>query len=148
MTQEAVDAILALSGAHATIVKALDRRLGGHGLSYAEVRLLSALAVQPAKTLRAGELAHELGLSASGVTRAILPLEKRGIVAREPDPNDARASRIRLSEAGARLHSEASQTIEESADALMRRLSVGQIRQLERLLGEIGAVPAKGGGSR
>jgi DNA-binding MarR family transcriptional regulator len=72
------------------------------------------------------------------VTRAVLPLEKRGIVKREPDPGDARSNRVTLTPAGRELIVDAGATAAEAATKLMRRLSLGQTRQLERLLGEIG----------
>ncbi|MEO9170593.1 MAG: MarR family transcriptional regulator [Candidatus Baltobacteraceae bacterium] len=149
MPNEAAEALLQLSTTFAVATKLLDSRIGGsHGLSYAEVRLLGALASAPSGKMRPGELALDLGLAASGVTRAVLPLEKRGIVSREPDPRDARAGQVALTGAGKRLVEETALTVDESASALMRRLSVGQIRQLERLLAEIDASPAKSGGSR
>lgn len=149
MSNEASEALLELAAAHAAAVKVLDTRLGGHhGLSYAEVRLLGAIAASPASKRRPGELAADLGLTASGVTRAVLPLEKRGIVARESDPRDARAGQVALTPAGRRLWEETAITVDETASALMRRLSVGQIRQLERLLSELDSSPAKSGGSR
>lgn len=149
MSNEASEALLELAGAFAAATKVLDTRLGGlHGLSYAEVRLLGAIAGSPAGKKRPSELAADLGLSASGVTRAVLPLEKRGIVARESDPRDARAGQVALTPAGRRLWEETAITVDETASALMRRLSVGQIRQLERLLSELDASPVKSGGSR
>lgn len=149
MSLEASETLDRLCRAYATAAKLLDTRLGGHcGLSFAEVRLLSAIAASAAGRMRPGELALELGLTPSGVTRSVLPLEKRGIVTREPDPRDARAGQVALTAAGRRLHEEATLTVDESAASLMRRLSTGQIRQLERLLAEIDPSPAKSGGSR
>ncbi|MDQ2865449.1 MAG: hypothetical protein M3R51_04430, partial [Candidatus Eremiobacteraeota bacterium] len=92
--------------------------------------------------------AAHLGLTPSGVSRAVLPLESRGIVMRTPDPRDGRAGHLELTAAGKRLCEESRITLDAAAIALMRRLSIGQIRQLERLLSEIDAVPAKSGGSR
>jgi len=67
----------------------------------------------------------------------VLPLEKRGIVRRERDPGDARSSRVVLTAAGRTLVNDAVKTAVESTNRLLRRLSLGQTRQLERLLGEI-----------
>jgi DNA-binding MarR family transcriptional regulator len=132
-------ALAQLARAHAAITRVLDAKIGAHhGLSFAELRLLQALAGAPERGLRPTELAAALDVSASGVTRAALPLEKRGIVARRPDPGDARASRLTLTLAGRTLSEHAAATAAEGAGRLMRRLSLGQTRQLERLLGEIG----------
>ena len=131
-------ALLRLSKSHAAVTRSLDAGLGAHhGLSFAELRLLRELAAAPGSRLRPTDLAAELEITASGVTRAVLPLEKRGIVRRERDPGDARSSRIALTPAGRTLVADAARTAAESATRLMRRLSLGQTRQLERLLGEI-----------
>ena len=133
------EALLRLAATNARIVREVETRIGGHhGLGFSELRLLRALAAAPDHQLRPTDLAAELEITASGVTRAILPLEKRGIVKRSSDPQDARASRISLTAAGQTLANQASTTAAETAAKLMRRLSVGQVRQLERLLSEIG----------
>ncbi len=131
-------ALLRLSKTHAAITRKLEAGLGGHhGLGFAELRLLRALADAPESGQRPTDLAGDLELTASGVTRALLPLEKRGIVRRERDLGDARSSRVVLTPAGRTLITDASITAAEAAARLMRRLSLGQTRQLERLLGEI-----------
>ncbi|HZZ00816.1 MAG TPA: MarR family transcriptional regulator [Candidatus Baltobacteraceae bacterium] len=133
------EAVLRLATTNARIVRELETRIGGHhGLGFSELRLLRALADAPEQRLRPTDLAADLEITASGVTRAILPLEKRGIVKRSSDPQDARSSRVTLTAAGRVLVEQASATASESTAKLMRRLSVGQIKQLERLLTEIG----------
>ena len=87
---------------------------------------------------RPTELAHELHLTASGVTRALLPLERRGIVERRRDPGDARASLALLTGTGRTLVGEALEDAGERASRLLRRLNVGQAKQLQRLLDEVG----------
>ena len=102
---------------------------GLHGLSADGASpLLRAIAAATRKGRRAGrtELARQLHLSASGVTRALLPLEKRGIVRREPDPADGRASFAILTDSGRELADNASATAAEAATTgLMRRLEPG-----------------------
>lgn len=51
---------------------------------------------------RPGELANQLGVEASHVTRTVQQLRKSGYVSRVPDPDDGRAQRIQLTEAGRR----------------------------------------------
>lgn len=133
------EAVLRLAKTNARIVRELETRIGGHhGLGFSELRLLRALAAAHGLCLRPTDLAAELEITASGVTRAILPLEKRGIVKRASDPQDARASRVTLTPAGKTLADQASATASETTAKLTRRLSVGQVKQLERLLTEIG----------
>ncbi|MGD0969075.1 MAG: MarR family transcriptional regulator [Candidatus Aquilonibacter sp.] len=133
MPTDAVETLLALAAAHARAVRVLEVR----GLSFAELRLLVPLrGTQTGR--RPTELAHELHLTASGVTRALLPLERRHIVERRRDPGDARASLAVLTPAGAELLDEALEAAGERATRLLRRLSVGQQKQLQRLLDEVG----------
>ncbi|HTU80943.1 MAG TPA: MarR family transcriptional regulator [Candidatus Acidoferrales bacterium] len=140
MNEAAFEALSALLGAGARISRAADAKIGGyHGLSLTELLLLRAIGERPDGRLRPADLARELHLSASGVTRALLPLEKRGIVKRLADPADGRASFATLTPAGEALVADASRTAGELAERLMRRLSLGQTRQLIRLLEEIAA---------
>jgi len=123
------EAVLRLAKTNARIVRELETRIGGHhGLGFSELRLLRALAAAPDQRLRPTDLAAELEITPSGVTRAILTLEKRGIVKRESDPQDARASRVTLTAAGRTLVDHASATASETTAKLTRRLSVGQIK--------------------
>lgn len=138
MDEAPLAAVLRLAKTHASMTRTLDAELGSHhGVGLAELRLLEVLAARPLARLRPTDLAAELGITASGVTRAVLPLVKRGILKREPVPGDARSSRVALTAAGRALTADALRTAGEGAARLLRRLSVGQTRQLERLLGEI-----------
>ncbi|HTU69666.1 MAG TPA: MarR family transcriptional regulator [Candidatus Baltobacteraceae bacterium] len=133
MPTDALETILALAAAHARAVRGLEAQ----GLSFAELRLLASLRAERIGR-RPTELAHELHLTASGVTRALLPLERRGIVERRRDAHDARASLALLTPAGHALVDDALADAGERARRLLRRLSVGQIKQFQRLLDEIG----------
>ncbi|MFD4561216.1 MarR family winged helix-turn-helix transcriptional regulator [Streptomyces sp. NPDC058469] len=72
--------------------------LAGVPLDRAAVALLRQVA--DSDPLRPGELAHRLGVEASHVTRTVQQLQKSGYVTRVPDPDDRRAQRIELTEAG------------------------------------------------
>ena len=134
MPTDAMEAILALATAHAQATRTLEV----HGLSFLELRMLLVLRGATEQGRRPTDLAHELHLSPSGVTRALLPLEKRGIVSRDRDPHDARASLTALTAAGRTLVDEAITQAGDRAAKLLRRLSVGQTKQLQRLLEEVG----------
>ncbi|MFJ9245696.1 MarR family winged helix-turn-helix transcriptional regulator [Streptomyces sp. NPDC101776] len=72
--------------------------LAGVPLDRAAVALLRQVA--DSDPLRPGELAQRLGVEASHVTRTVQQLQKSGYVTRVPDPDDRRAQRIELTEAG------------------------------------------------
>ncbi|UXY25762.1 MarR family winged helix-turn-helix transcriptional regulator [Streptomyces sp. HUAS TT20] len=74
--------------------------LAGVPLDRAAVALLRQVA--DSDPLRPGELAQRLGVEASHVTRTVQQLQKSGCVTRIPDPDDRRAQRIQLTDAGRR----------------------------------------------
>lgn len=72
--------------------------LAGVPLDRAAVALLRQVA--DSEPLRPGEIAARLGVEASHVTRTVQQLQKPGYVTRVPDPDDRRAQRIELTDAG------------------------------------------------
>jgi DNA-binding MarR family transcriptional regulator len=134
MPTDALETVFALATASAEASRSLEVQ----GLSFAELRLLLAIRVAADRGRRPTDLARELRMTPSGVTRALLPLEKRGIVTRERDESDGRASQAALTKAGWELLGEALGVAAEKAAKLTRRLSIGQTKQLQRLLEEIG----------
>jgi DNA-binding MarR family transcriptional regulator len=84
----------------ALVVGRLNRRLVGAtgGLSYG---LLSALAsIAKRGPIRLADLAGLELVSAPSITRVVAELEARGLIARSVDPDDRRAFRIQVTEAG------------------------------------------------
>ena len=74
---ESLGFCLALARTYATLSRQFDGRLGGlHGLSFGDFTLLLQLCRAPGGRLRRVDLAQALGLTASAVTRALIPLEK------------------------------------------------------------------------
>ncbi|MDT0317727.1 MarR family winged helix-turn-helix transcriptional regulator [Streptomyces millisiae] len=72
--------------------------LAGLSLDRAGAALLRQLAER--ESMRPGELAARLSVEASHVTRQVQHLERSGFVTRVPDPDDRRAQRVQLTEAG------------------------------------------------
>ena len=65
---------------------------------------LSALAtVAAAEPLAVGELAKRMAVSTPTVSHIVDALDKRGLIARLPDPHDRRVCRLTTSEAGVEL---------------------------------------------
>ena len=89
--------------AHAGLVHELDRQLeAAHGLPLTQYEVLLHLEGAPEHRLRMSELARSVLLSQSGVTRLVDRLQQRGLVVREPCPEDRRVLYARLSADGAR----------------------------------------------
>ena len=76
-------------------------------------------------TMRRIDLAERIGLSASGVTRLVNPMEKNHLVEKEINPRDARVSLVHLSKAKV--------SFEQSADAILKPLSNKQVTTLFEL---------------
>ncbi|HLR93190.1 MAG TPA: MarR family transcriptional regulator, partial [Jiangellaceae bacterium] len=74
-----------------------DRLLGESiGLSEARARLL--VTVSETEPARMGKLAADLGVSARSVTGMVDALERQGLLVRQSDPQDRRATLLRLTE--------------------------------------------------
>jgi DNA-binding MarR family transcriptional regulator len=76
-------------------------RLAGVRLDRAGATLLFKLSARD-DSLRVTDLAEMLGVDTPTVTRKVQQLERDGLVVRQTDPCDRRASRIRLTPAGRR----------------------------------------------
>ena len=90
--------ILNVTKTQSLLHRRFDGGLGGLGLS--EFMILYYLACAPDKKLRRIDLAGKVGLTASGVTRLLLPMEKIGLVNKETNPDDARVSFVILAPGG------------------------------------------------
>jgi len=116
--------LLAFASAWSRIERRLDSSLGAiRGISLAEYRLLRALADAPNSRASRVDLAHAVGLTPSGVTRALRPMEKLGIVATIKSKRDARLAIAALSPAGRELVDDASAVLDDSMKALLARSS-------------------------
>ncbi|WEF35260.1 MarR family winged helix-turn-helix transcriptional regulator [Pseudoduganella chitinolytica] len=134
----ALDFCLRLARAHATVIRRLDTVLGGHhGLSFGDFMLLNHLSNAPGGRLRRVDLAERQGLTASGVTRTLLPLEKTGLIARLADERDARVGFAAITPAGHELLDNAMFTAREACAELLRHAPQEQLDTLTLVLGTI-----------
>ena len=83
---------------------------------------------------RAAELARVLGVSRQAIQQQINELERDGLVAQMPDPEDRRANRIVFSEKGTELISAALASLRQAEQALAMRLGYETVRQLRSAL--------------
>ena len=111
----------------------MDANLNMHGISYTEYRVLNYLSLAPEMTLSRIELARRVGLTASGITRMLAPMEKIGLVGKEAHPRDARKSLVKLSKAGKQIQEDASVTYDHVASGLFDSLPKAQLDALSRL---------------
>ena len=138
MLTDDVALALGITRADALIRKRLEGPLGGgHGIGYTDFIILAELASVVEGRLRPVDLANRLLLTPSGVTRAVLPLAKIGLVERESHERDARASYVTLTEAGRTRVTEAMQTVErvvgDAVSSLTRADRLALLGVFERL---------------
>jgi DNA-binding MarR family transcriptional regulator len=132
---------LRLARAWATLARRLDSALGGHhGISFADYQLLLHLQRAPGGRLRRVDLADRLGLTASGVTRSLLPLEKIGLVTRQSDPRDARVGYALITPTGDELVTNATTVVDNISHALLGAPSGDQLRATSDLLAQIAGI--------
>lgn len=112
------------------LAKRVEGQLSFHGISFTEYMILRFLNEAPQKTMRRIDLAECVGISASGVTRLLAPMEKRKLVEKEANARDARVSLVKISKVGERIYKEASVSFEHSAQFLSERLSEKQLTTL------------------
>jgi DNA-binding MarR family transcriptional regulator len=84
--------------------------------------------------LRMGELARRARLSKQTMTTMIRRLERDGLVARRPDPRDARASLIFLTERSRRFEPVAAATLRELDELARGRLSAERLAAVKDAL--------------
>jgi DNA-binding MarR family transcriptional regulator len=123
--------VLDLTLARAHVVRILDSDLGFlHGISLSDFAVLAELDAAPDGRMRRGDLASRLGVTPSAITRQLGPLERIGLVGREPHARDARLALATLTDAGRRILSEAEPT---AAEASERALSLWAAEEQELL---------------
>jgi len=115
------------------LAKKVDGQLTVHGISFTEYMIMHNLNGSVLKTMRRIEIAEAVGISASGVTRLLAPMEKIGLVERESNPRDARQSLVKLSKAGQRLFEEASVSFEHCSKSMLESLSANQLEKMIEL---------------
>jgi DNA-binding MarR family transcriptional regulator len=133
--------------AHARVSRRLDEELRAeHDVSFAEYDALLTIAHTPDRRIRMGQLAEEVLLSKSGVTRLIDRLVTDGLVERRSCASDARGAEAVLTEHGlARLRA-ASQTHLRGIDEhFLAVLEDADLETLERVMTAVARQAGPGG---
>jgi DNA-binding MarR family transcriptional regulator len=132
-TRIANEAWEALFRAQATIAQELSAADVWDELSSREYGVLYALSAAP-NGVRITELSSDVLLTQPGISRLVVRLEAAGLVERIDDPDDGRACRIRLTEAGAQAQRDIGlRHGRHVAQAMARALRHEQLLQLRDL---------------
>lgn len=126
-----------LAKVQAVISRRFDR-LNIHGIGFSDFMILYLLQQSADGKMRRIDLADQIGLTASGITRMLLPMEKIGLVTREANERDARVSYVVLSPAGKQLFEETEKTAGKLATEIVPALKPKEINLLTDLLTSLG----------
>lgn len=118
--------LINLYNLQARLTKQLDQSLMVHGISTTEFVVMHQLSLSATENMRRIDLADKTGLSASGVTRLLNPMQKIGLVQKEESARDARVSLVKLTKVGKKILADAEKTFDASASMFLDSLSEKQ----------------------
>ncbi|MFA6191882.1 MAG: MarR family transcriptional regulator [Sulfurimonas sp.] len=132
-----VELLLTLSSTYTNVFKTIDRNLSVHGISFSEFLVIHQLSLASNRTVRRIDLAESVGMSASGITRLLNPMEKLKLVEKEQNPRDARVSFVKLSDIGLELLNDATNSVQLAADSLFKSFDANDIELFLNLANKI-----------
>jgi DNA-binding MarR family transcriptional regulator len=138
----------AFLGAHSRLVPTLDHELAREmGLNLSQYEVLLRLDGSDGGAMRMAELATEVILSPSGITRAVDLLERRGLVQRRVCQSDRRGFLAVLTDEGKTQLRRASTVhvrgIKEHFTDKMSRAQLAQLAELLETTGALGMPPCE-----
>ena len=138
-TSSSVDAFARLLRAHAALTRELNARLlADHGLSITDYQCLLTLAHTEDGSMRRVDLAEQLMLTPSGVTRLLDGLERDGWVKKGSCSSDARVTYAVLTEEGReRLESAGRSHVAQVRELIEDQYSAEELDTLVELLGRL-----------
>lgn len=128
--------VLDLAKTQAILSRRFDSGLGGISLN--EFTILHNLSIASDEKMRRIDLANKIGLTASGVTRLLLPMEKIGLVKSGESEDDARARYVMIAPGGRRKLQEAAERLEILMEDLVPAEKNRKLAELSDFLAELG----------
>ncbi len=125
--------------AHAALTRELSARLeADHGLTMSDFDVLIQLYFAPDHAMRRVDIARQVLLTASGITRLLDGLERCGLVAKKACESDARVSYAVLTKEGLKKIEAARRSHEADVEELFgSRLEAKEREHLADLLGRL-----------
>ncbi|MFZ4931194.1 MarR family winged helix-turn-helix transcriptional regulator [Chryseobacterium sp. Mn2064] len=112
--------------------------LSVHGLGLNDFIILYILNTSSEGKIRRIDLAEKIGITASGVTRLLNPLEKIGMVGRETNERDARVSYVVITPNGRKIFEEAMISAENITKDILAPKKNKSLRTVSDFLFELG----------
>jgi DNA-binding MarR family transcriptional regulator len=101
------------------------------------VQALTLLSIRQRENKSMSDLCRLYDCDASNMTGIVDGLEQKGLVSRQPHPNDRRVKLIHLEKDGRNLQKELIDRLSESSSQLFHGLSSSEIQQLAKLIQKI-----------
>jgi DNA-binding MarR family transcriptional regulator len=133
---KSLELFINLAKIQAIMNRRFDNSLGGLGFN--EFIILFHLNQAPEKKLSRIVLSEKLGLTASGITRILLPMEKIGLVGKETHASDARISLVLLAPGGKQKLTEALERAGFLVEDLLGQIKPQKIAELDDFLAILG----------
>jgi DNA-binding MarR family transcriptional regulator len=116
----------------------VERSLAMFGLTVNEFNTLNALRrAGPPHKLAPTDVGVSLLFSSGGLTKLLERLESRGLISREPNPDDGRGVMVALTPAGRELQEEAMAAHQLNEERLLSALAPAQREQLNSILRDL-----------
>jgi DNA-binding MarR family transcriptional regulator len=140
-----VRAFAALLRAHAVSTRVLNQQLlADHGLTLSDYEVLLRLAWSEDRRMRRVDLAEEVLLTASGITRLLDGLEKAGYVERGTCDSDRRVVYAVLTESGlAKLREASTSHVAQVEELFAERFDARELEVVGDLLSRLGGIDSR-----
>jgi len=111
---------------------------GLNGLGFNEFLILFYINQANKQEIRRVDLANKIGMTASGVTRLLLPMEKIHLIKNGPVADDARARSVVITSAGKEKLKESIERLDILAEDIIPTDKIKDLNKISDLLTEIG----------
>lgn len=130
-----IEFFLELTTAHTAISRKFDNGLGGISLN--EFMILYHLSNAKDEQMRRIDLADKIGLTPSGITRLLAPMEKIGLIKKETNVKDARVSFVSLAKGGKMKLEEGIDRAQVISKDILSALEIKDTKEFTKVLGKI-----------
>ena len=84
------------------------------------------------------DLSNKLGIDISTMTRNIQRIERKGLISKQPNLNDKRSIKVKLSHRGQKISESVSQEIQDNLDNIFQKYDFEDIQKIHNLLESLG----------
>lgn len=134
---EKLSFVVNLAKTHSVLVKRFESGLG-NGLTLNEFLILFYLDQVEDKKLRRIDLAEKVGVTASGITRMLLPMEKIGLIKSDVQAKDARVKSVIISKSGQEKIDQTIERLNDLIEEMFSPIEDSKIKELSGILIEMG----------